>query len=101
MNAILAEAVTTLRAAASREEPSRSQAMTIEQLSQAVAENALLNTEVDRKIVARLLEVQEELKATQRTVRDLQQQFLQLLRNLGHVIETTRLEMEIKARKGS
>lgn len=101
MNATLAEEAATLRAAVKREEPSGDQAVTLEQLSQAVADNALLNAEVDRKIVTRLMEAREEIKATQRDVQNLQQQFAQFVRNLGQVIEATQLDMEIKARKKS
>ncbi|HXX20285.1 MAG TPA: hypothetical protein VEJ46_12855 [Candidatus Acidoferrum sp.] len=101
MNSAFAEALNTPTWTAVRKEASADRPVTLEQLTQAVADNALLNTEVDQKILARLLQTQEELKATKQIVRDLQQQVAQLVRNLGHVIETTRLDLEVAARKNS
>lgn len=94
MNSTLAEAISATPYAAARTEIPADQSVTLEQLTQAVADNALLNTEVDRKILARLLEAREEIKATQRAVEDLRQQFEQMVRNVGQVVEIARLEWQ-------
>jgi len=101
MNGVLAQAVAPLQRTATQDAPSDNQALTLETLGRAMADNALLNSEVDQKILARLLETQEELKATNRTVQQLQRQFAQLVRSLGHVMEVTRIEIEAEARKKS
>ena len=69
-----------------------SRAPTLEQLTQAVADNAVLNTEVDRKIVARLLEAREEIHATQGAMEALRREFVQFGLNVGQIIEIVRLE---------
>lgn len=94
MNSTLAEAISATPYAAARTEIPADQSVTLEQLTQAVADNALLNAEVDRKILARLLEAREEIKATQRAVEDLRQQFEQMVRNVGQVVEIARLEWQ-------
>ena len=101
MNTMLAQAVAPLQRAVAPDAPSDKQALTLETLSRAMADNALLNSEVDQKILARLLETQEELKATNRAVQQLRRQFAQLVRSLGQVMEVTRVDLEAEARKKS
>ena len=101
MNTMLAQAVAPLQRAVAPDAPSDNQALTLETLSRAMADNALLNSEVDQKILARLLETQEELKATNRAVQQLRRQFAQLVRSLGHVMEVARVDLEAEARKKS
>jgi len=90
MNEILVEAASV----PARAETMGNQTAALEQLAQAVANNALLNTEVDRKIVARLLETREEIQATQRALEGLRQEFGQFARAVGQVIEAARLEWQ-------
>lgn len=101
MNDIMTESTSALPRAGACAELSGERALRLEQLTQAVADNALLNTEVDRKIVARLLETREEIRTTQRAVEDLRQQFERLVRNLGQVLEITRLEWQRQANTSS
>ncbi|HXX44788.1 MAG TPA: methyltransferase domain-containing protein [Candidatus Acidoferrales bacterium] len=74
--------------------PTVDQALGLEELARAVANNALLNTEVDRKIVARLMETREEVQATQRAMEGLRKEFGQLARGVGQLIENFRLQQQ-------
>ena len=62
----------------------------MEKLATAVAENALLNTEVDRRITANLLQAREEIVSMKEEVESLRRQFENLTRGMAHVLEATR-----------
>jgi hypothetical protein len=62
----------------------------LEKLATAVAENALLNTEVDRRITANLLKAREEIVSMKSEVESLRRQFENLTRGMAHVLEATR-----------
>lgn len=94
MNSTLAQSLSSAPRFAGSTETSGAQPTTLEQLTQAVADNAVLNTEVDRKIVGRLLEAREQIQATQRAVEGLRQEFRHFTRNVGQVIEIARLEWQ-------
>jgi len=74
--------------------PTVDHAEALEELARAVASNALLNTEVDRKIVARLLETREEVQAAQRTMEGLRKEFAQFARGVGQFIENSRSQQQ-------
>jgi Tfp pilus assembly protein PilO len=80
-------AVPTL--ATSAESPSAHKA-DLEKLAVAVAENALLNTEVDRRIAANLMQAREEIVSMKEEVESLRRQFENLTRGMAHVLEATR-----------
>jgi predicted SAM-dependent methyltransferase len=87
--AVMESASTPIRAVASAK-PIVDQAPALEELARAVANNALLNTEVDRKIVARLMETREEVQATQRAMEGLRKEFGHFARGVGQFIENFR-----------
>jgi hypothetical protein len=62
----------------------------LEKLATAVAENALLNTEVDRRIAANLFQAREEIVSMKEEVESLRRQFENLTRGMAHVLEATR-----------
>lgn len=62
----------------------------LEKLATAVAQNALLNTEVDRRIAANLLKTREEIVSLKVEVESLRRQFENLTRGMAHVLEATR-----------
>ena len=94
MTETISQSANGTASAVARTQTTSEQASQIEQLAQAVANNALLNTEVDRKIVARLMETREEMTATQRQLEALRQEFGQFARAVGQVIESARLEWQ-------
>jgi len=98
MNGTVFESASALARAAAKTEACVDPAVAIEQLAQAVAKNAQLNTEVDQKLVARLFEAREEIKTTQRAVEGLRQEFGQLARGVGQFIETARTERQRQAK---
>jgi hypothetical protein len=61
---------------------------TIDELARAVAQNALLNTEVDQKLAARLIETREELKATREALMTLRRQFETFTHGMAQVLES-------------
>lgn len=94
MNDAIQESASAAARAAARSQTTSEQAGQLEQLAQAMANNALLNTEVDRKIVSRLMETREEIAATQRQLEGLRQEFAQFARAVGQVIEAARSEWQ-------
>lgn len=72
----------------------RQEQITIDELARAVSENALLNTQVDQKLAARLIETREELKATQEALNTLRRQFEQFLHGIEQVLVLTRLQSQ-------
>jgi len=60
----------------------------LDELARAVAQNALLNTEVDQKLAARLIETREELKATRDELMTLRRQFEQFAHGMAQVLES-------------
>ena len=62
----------------------------LEKLATAVAQNALLNTEVDRRIATNLLKTREEIVSLKVEVESLRRQFENLTRGMAHVLEATR-----------
>jgi Tfp pilus assembly protein PilO len=62
----------------------------LEKLATAVAENALLNTEVDRRIAVNLMQAREEIVSMKEEVESLRRQFENLTRGMAHVLEATR-----------
>jgi len=94
MNQAFIESASAAAPAVVEVKPTSDQTIALEQLAQAVANNALLNTQVDQKIVARLLEAREEIQATQRAVEGLRQEFGQFARGVGQFIENERSERQ-------
>jgi len=92
MNGTVFESASAPARAAAKTEPCVDPAVAIEQLAQAVAKNAQLNTEVDQKLVARLFEAREEIKTTQRAVEGLRQEFGQFARGVAQFIEAAHSE---------
>jgi len=62
--------------------------ITIDELARAVAQNALLNAEVDQKLAMRLIETREELEATQEALMALRRQFEQFTNGMARVLES-------------
>lgn len=74
--------------------PNGQRPITLDELARAVSENALLNTQVDQKLAARLIETREELKATQEALNTLRRQFEQFLHGIEQVLVLTRLQAQ-------
>jgi predicted SAM-dependent methyltransferase len=92
MKASLVEFVNATSAAAPGVESSNGYKADLEKLATAVAENALLNTEVDRKITAHVLQARQEIIATKGDVESLLRQVEHMVRGMAHVLEINRLE---------
>lgn len=99
MNSVSVDLTDTTFRAALRGQGQPGEGPQFEELTKAVAENALLNSQVDRTLAARLLEAREELRSTQRAIQDLKQQFASLTASIASVIDITRLEclQQVKA----
>ena len=101
MKASLVEFVNAAPAAAPGAESSNGYKADLEKLATAVAENALLNTEVDRKITAHVLQARQEIVATKGDVESLQRQVEHIVRGMAHVLEINRLERLNQAADGT
>jgi hypothetical protein len=92
MKASLVEFVNAAPAPANGVEFSTGYKADLEKLATAVAQNAMLNTEVDRKIATNLLQAREEIVALKAAMESLRRQFENLTLGMVHVLEITRSE---------
>jgi DNA anti-recombination protein RmuC len=92
MKASLVEFVNAAPVLATTIESSSGYKADLEKLAVAVAQNAQLNTEVDRKIAANLLQAREEIVLMKGALESLRQQFENLTRGMAQVLEVTRSE---------
>lgn len=92
MKASLVEFVNAAPASTNGAEFSTRYKADLEKLATAVAQNAMLNTEVDRKIATNLLQAREEIVALKVAMESLRRQFENLTLGMVHVLEITRSE---------
>jgi hypothetical protein len=90
MKASLVEFVSASPSSITNVESAKGYKTDLEKLATAVAENALLNTEVDRRIAANLLQAREEIVSLKSIVESLRQQLESLTRGMAHALEVTR-----------
>lgn len=64
-------------------EPQRNDQGTLEELSRAVGQHALLQAEIDQKMATRVVAIGEELRAAQEEIRSLRGQIEQLIQGLS------------------
>ncbi len=94
MKASLVEFVNAAPAAGPVAGSSDSYKADLDKLATAVAQNALLNAEVDQRIAAHVMQARQEIVAMKGEVESLRRQIEHMLRGMAHV-----LEMEIAAVK--
>ena len=66
------------------------EALTVEELSQAVGKHALLQVEVDQKIASHIVAMREDFRSTMNEVQALRAQMDQLVRGLTDAVNSTR-----------
>jgi predicted SAM-dependent methyltransferase len=100
MNNAMVRAATAGVSIGAATESSSSTEVTLEQLSQAVGENALLNAEFDRKLAGRLLETREELRVTKADLESLRWQMENFAQGLTQFQQILRYEWLRKVQAG-
>ena len=82
-NALVAQAAAGFAVSRQRELPSNGE-VTVEELSRAVGQNALLQTEISRQMALRIVEMREELRLAEKELKSLREEFDGLISGVTH-----------------